>query len=713
MSQTSTTETTQCPNATAMCTGVINSKTSNLNVLLATAVVNVSDKFGFMHSCRAVLYSVSQLNFVTHSFAKKLNLCTSEDACSIVGVSSMSSTAKQLEDTIMCSRFRDYKINIKLHTVPVIVNSLPSQLVNRQDLKIPSNVQNLLADPQFHVPGPVDLLLGADIFFEIFSGERHALSEHAALNYTKLGWIVTGKVPAESNRNISTLIVNKNSALSFFVSKGNQRSLEELQAEEHFKANFSRNEYGRFVIRLPLFQDPQVLGDSLFMACKRFHNLERRLSKDNLLTRQYDEFIQEYITMGHMEPASPVKDETTYYLPHHAVIKTDSATIKLRVVFDGSAEAKSGVSLNNIMVRGPKIQKDIFNILLRFRLHRVALTADIEKMYRQVLVAPEDCNLPRIVYRLHPNEQLQEYRLKTITYGTKSASFLATRCLSELGYQHHPSSISTVICQDFYVDDLLSGSDNEEDCYLIFEELHSILGAACFPLRKWCSNSMSLLHRLPHVQEDPNFMVNLSNENDVVSALGLWWQPSIDSFRFTMKNWIPPISMTKRNILSDINSVYDPIGLITPVLIKGKVFIQQIWSQKMSWDAVLSDELRSKWIKFYSSLTFLNELVVPRLLATTSADHWELHRFCDASQHAFGACVYLRCGVHHGDADIKLYASRSRVSPLKATTIPRLELCGALLAELIAEIKEEFKKLNIKLPSCNIHLWTDSTIVFA
>ncbi|KAE9521501.1 hypothetical protein AGLY_018100, partial [Aphis glycines] len=241
-------ELTSHPNATAMCTGVANTHSSKLNVLLATAIVNICDKFGTMHSCRAVMDSGSQLNFITESFAKKLKLSEIMKSLNIIGVSSMSSSSKQLEDTTVCSRFGDYTTKITLHSLPIIVNSLPSHLVIRENLKIPNNLQNLLADPQFHVPGPIDLLLGADLFFEIFSETKVALNKHAALHHTKLGWIVTGKVLETSNSNKSSaLMVNHDSALSFFISKSNQRAMEELRAEEHFKENFCRSTNGHKV----------------------------------------------------------------------------------------------------------------------------------------------------------------------------------------------------------------------------------------------------------------------------------------------------------------------------------------------------------------------------------------------------------------------------------------------------------------------------------
>lgn len=164
-------------------------------------------------------------------------------------------------------------------------------------------------------------------------------------------------------------------------------------------------------MKLPMVQDPKVLGNSLDMAQKRFFNLERRLIKDKPLAEQYDKFISEYISLGHMELASPIIDKSTYYLTHHPVFKSDSTTTKLRVVFDGSATTKSGLSLNNIILRGPKMQPDIFNTLLRFSLDPVTLTADVEKMYRYVLVAEEDCELQRIVYLSQSDEPLRYYKL--------------------------------------------------------------------------------------------------------------------------------------------------------------------------------------------------------------------------------------------------------------------------------------------------------------
>lgn len=381
------------------------------------------------------------------------------------------------------------------------------------------------------------------------------------------------------------------------------------------------------------------------------------------------------------------------------------------MVFDGSAPASSGLSLNDILLRGPKVQPDIISIILRFRLHAVAITADVAKMYRQVLLHEDDRNLHRICYRESPDQPLQDYKLCTVTYGTKSASFLATRCLMELSRQVNNPVLQRIISEDFYVDDLLSGGQNDDQCYELHQSVSKILEKAGFPLRKWCSNSSTLMSRISTTSTEPTYRLSLTDE-DTVSTLGLSWQPSSDTFHFSLANWNPPGNMTKRSLLSDINRIYDPLGLLSPVLIKGKVFLQQLWSLKLNWDSTLSPDLQGRWIKFYSSLKTLEELSIPRRVVSDLSSNVSLHGFCDASQEAYGACIYLCSRLTNAKIQVRLLMSKSRVAPMHTTTIPRLELCGALLlSELMVEARTELARIGITVQSTDIHLWTDSTVV--
>jgi hypothetical protein len=158
-------------------------------------------------------------------------------------------------------------------------------------------------------------------------------------------------------------------------------------------------------------------------------------------------------------------DKLIFFLPHHAVFKESSTTTKTRVVFDASAKSATGISLNDILMVGPTVQQDLISLVLIFRMHMYAMTADISKIYRQIRVHPEDYNLQRILWRRSSDKPLKQYQLVTVTYGTSPASFLATRCLNQLPSEEvslYPLA-AEVTSRDMNVDDLVTGSDNLPD----------------------------------------------------------------------------------------------------------------------------------------------------------------------------------------------------------------------------------------------------------
>ncbi|XP_025419334.1 uncharacterized protein LOC112689715 [Sipha flava] len=234
----------------------------------------------------------------------------------------------------------------------------------------------------------------------------------------------------------------------------------------------SRDASGRFCVALP-FRDlfsgsdrcldslSHGLGDSRSIALKRFYNLERRLSKDRELQAAYQKFMSTYLELGHMVPAP---EPGKYFIPHHAVFKADGDVSKLRVIFDASSVFSTSRSLNDVLCTGLKLQVDLGDIVLRCRMHQYILTADIVKMYRQILIRSEDRVFQHIFWSDSPNDQLQEFQLCTITYGLNSAPYLAIRCLHDLDAQdgHHFPLAKGVLTQAAYVDDIVLGADSEE-----------------------------------------------------------------------------------------------------------------------------------------------------------------------------------------------------------------------------------------------------------
>ncbi|XP_055917594.1 uncharacterized protein LOC129949876 [Eupeodes corollae] len=204
--------------------------------------------------------------------------------------------------------------------------------------------------------------------------------------------------------------------------------------EDHFVANTKLLPIGRFEVKLPFKSSPNSLGSSFEAAKRRFLALERKISRNNNLRAMYMDFMNEYLSLGHMSPTNnEIPKFPHYFIPHQCVLRPQSTSTKLRVVFDASCKTPTQVSLNDILMVGPTIQEELFSTLLRFRTHKYAITADIAKMYRQVLIAEEHSIYQLIVWRQNASQPLQYFRLNTVTYGTSPAPFLAIRCLKMLG----------------------------------------------------------------------------------------------------------------------------------------------------------------------------------------------------------------------------------------------------------------------------------------
>lgn len=346
------------------------------------------------------------------------------------------------------------------------------------------------------------MLFGADILPSLVrphAGVEHHTGLPSALD-TQLGWIVFGSFATPNTSSLVTLTTTVESpAVADLLQKfwlveepaaPSSPTTEDQWCEEYFKNSTSRDPTGRFCVALPFchlytglhqphYTSRHRLGDSRSIALKRFFNLERRLMKDAELYAAYRKFMSTYQALGHMVPAPEPGD---YFIPHHAVLKADGDVSKLRVVFDASSASSSGRSLNDVLCTGPKLQVDLRDILLRCRTHRYILSADIVKMYRQILIRPEDRRFQHIFWRNSPNDDIIEFLLCTVTYGLNCAPYLAIRCLHELDLQdgHRFPLAKDVLTQTTYVDDIVIGSDSEE---LLLRRKKNVVGllhcAAC------------------------------------------------------------------------------------------------------------------------------------------------------------------------------------------------------------------------------------------
>nr|XP_044248843.1 uncharacterized protein LOC123002543 [Drosophila takahashii] len=424
--------------------------------------------------------------------------------------------------------------------------------------------------------------------------------------------------------------------------------------------------------------------------------------------------MNEYEALGHMKQVHRTEIPANhYFIPHHCVLKPESSTTKLRVVFDASCKTTSNKSLNDILYAGPTVQSELFAILLRFRTHKYVFTADIEKMYRQVWIHPDDQYHQLIVWRMNPSDDLKYYRLKTVTYGTTSAPFLATKCLdylSEKAKDQFPLG-SSALKHDFYVDDCLTGANSVAEAVQIQKELNKILLPSGFKLRKWCSNNGQILTDVPEADTIKTVKLDETLKHYSVKTLGLVWMPQRDQLCGRSQKSEASI-ITKRVVSSESAQIFDPLGLFAPVVVKAKIFMQTLWTLNLSWDDELPQELQNDWKNYRSDLQALNSMQIPRHIYNEKVPvHQEVHTFVDASERAYGAAVYIRATYKNNQISVRLLCSKSRVAPSAKETLPRLELCAALLgAELTHRVR---KDLRLPIEKASGYFWTDSTVVLS
>ena len=324
----------------------------------------------------------------------------------------------------------------------------------------------------------------------------------------------------------------------------------------------------------------------------------------------------------------------------------------------------------------------------------------------------DDRKLQRILRRRTAEEPLRTYELSTVTYGTASAPYLATRCLQQLAEDESKdfSLVPETLTNNFYVDDALCGANTIEDALRLQQGLMALLGREGFHLRKFCASHPSIFEEVPPDCREMEVPTEPDSDEDI-KTLGLLWHPLSDQFLISKGTCAqnlrePTTSPVSKRISSIVAAIFDPLGLISPVVVVYKIFMQQLWLHKLDWDDQLPAELLKEWIDMYLRLSQVNEITVDRLvLAKRQPTEIQLHGFCDSTEKAYGACLYLRSVNQQGEVTTKLLCSKSRVAPVKKITLPRLELCGALL--LAQLIQKTVPALNLKID--RILLWTDST----
>lgn len=696
---------------------LIASVTGPGKILLGTAIALIADYSGHLQPIRVLIDPCAHFSLITAECARRLGLtwqATRQRPCGAGEVA-----VPNVKGTLHCklhSRL-DPELHIPLDplVVSVITGNLPLVPLSPQ-LSSPIKDQ-ALADPGYWKPGPIDFLLGNDVFMSILQGNVQKIHDNFGILNTIFGSVLMGNTdfPLAASQGYCLSIVDSplsDELMSRFwemeqVERASiQSSVDEC--EEHFSRTHYRDSTGRYVVSLPFkpgFEEiAGSLSDSKHMALKRFRLLEGKFAKNPIIKEKYSQFMHEYEELSHMSKSSV---DPVYTIPHHAVFRPDDPDKKVRVVFDASMKTSVG-SLNDWLLPGPKLQKDVADIIMGFRQHLIGITTDLVKMFRQVLVAPEDRRFQTAWWRPSPTDDPVIYELNTVTYGLTSSAFQANRVLKQLASDegHAFPSAARVLNEDIYVDDALFGADSVQGSLRLKEELVALLAKGQFVTHKWKSNSPDFLR---HSAEPSSGEVSLSKDDfQCTKILGMSWNPVEDVFFYEVK---PPGNVvTKRGILSVIARLYDPLGFLAPITFLAKCLLQRLWAANLGWDEPPDRIVTQLWIEFSSNLHRLSEIKIPRYCLALAATKCHLLCFCDASQKGYAAVIYLRVLCPRSGVKVFLLKCKTRVAPLKTVSIPRLELCAAfLLTKLFLSVHPLLGKVS----ALDVLFFTDSTIVLS
>lgn len=461
-------------------------KSEKKGVLLPTAIVHCYDKNGAIVKLRALIDQCSQASLITENGAQLLQASKKQLDVPITAVGDVI-TATTRHFINLNFNAKNSKVETEALVLKKISRKQPAEFLQKDDRW--THLQQLnLADPEYFVPSDIDLLLGGDVWDDIvLTGLYRSRKGSPVATNTRLGWILNGKVP-QSNQETSifTLQVNENEP-NESIDQHLQKfwEIEEVQpiqsepaeavnkCEQFYNKTTSRDETGRYQVRLPFINQFPTIGKSRNIAIAQLFNLERKFRQDPGLKKQYAANIHEYFEENHIEQVvsrendhkvniDGIETYTCAYLPHHAVIKTTCSTTKCRVVFNASRTTTNGMTLNQSLLAGPTIQNDIVSILLRWRRYQYVISGDVARMYRQIRMHPKDSEYQRIVWRENEYEPIRDYKLTTVTFGTTSAPFAAIRTIHQLADDEctsYPKAASRAK-RDFYVDDFFFGQQH-------------------------------------------------------------------------------------------------------------------------------------------------------------------------------------------------------------------------------------------------------------
>ena len=694
---------------------------SSAGISLQVLNAIIKDREGRPHQVKVLLDQGSNVTLCTEDLVKDLHLSGKPSDIKINTISGSSAYHSREYDMEITSMDADCTLQLRkvfsMKNLPCVSATIPDARGIRKwphlkDVEIPKYTQN-----------DISLLIGVDHpdAFKIRDIREGESGSPYAVKYP-LGWTIIGPLTEAERKNHHThFIVADSQSLEEQMSKlwssdfkdvPSSRlamSIDDEKALKIMTDTAHLDQDNHWTIRLPWKTDPPPLENNRLLAENRLKYLQRKFKKNQAYQNGYVQKLNTYIENGFAKRVSPDDDESKipkYYLPHHGVVHPQKKT--LRVVFDCSAKY-NGISLNDCLLQGPDHLNSLIGVLLRFREDQIALSSDVEAMFHQVRVAKCDQNALRFLWFADGDvaKSVVEYKMSVHLFGATSSPSVccfALRMTAEYFKDSCSKLAFNAINRNFYMDDLLKSVASKKIAMNLITELSSILSKGGFRLTKWMCNETEVLEHIP-LCERAKGLKDL--EGTVERTLGVTWNVDEDSFYFRIEVQEKP--MTRRGILSEVASYYDPCGFAAPAILAAKRLLQEMSVRECHWDDELPEDLKVRWVQWKTAMKCLKNERIPRRFSQNSQEVIErqVHVFSDASEVGYSAVAYLRQRDAAGTIQVVFLMGKSRLAPVKTVSIPRLELSGATLSTQVALFICE--ELGFQLDK--VFYWTDSMTV--
>ena len=723
------------------------------DVLLQLQMIRVRNKEGGTEEANVLWDAGSTLSFITFKKAESLKLKGCKEIK--LHIEKVGGVTEEIISQEFKVRFVDSN-GVDVEMTLLGIEKISSEVAVIND-KVLNRMFPKIDDLKRPNQGEIECLIGYD--YANFHPVKEMAMKHLLLLKNRFGHLVGGRHPAVTEDTKQLLIrgsvnrIQRISVENFYEIEqlgincsprcgsckcgkcqpgGKEMTIKEEREFNQIKSGLHYDEEKeKWTATYPWIKNPSNLVNNKTAVLGALKSCERRLKRDEVSATKYQEQMEDMQRREVCRKISEAEIENyngpIHYIPHHEVLKPESESTPVRIVFNSSANFQ-GQNLNDYLAKGPDMLNNLAGVLLRFRENYIGFSGDISKMFHSIGITERDQMMHLFLWRdLDERRYPETYAIQVVNFGDRPSGAIALAALRETAnkFKEEFPTASECVKKNSYMDDILDSTDDISEAVSITTDMTTLLKKGSFIIKEWNISHKDKEHDL-NEQEMPEI-----NERSEGKALGMYWNIKLDQLKFKCKlnfsekvrkqktgpNLSPndikgrvPI-LTKRKILSQVNGIYDPLGLVAPFIVKAKIMLRKLWMIKdIDWDDHIPDEDQKAWEKFFEESGDLEKIKFKRCMKPADAvGSPMLTIFSDASQDAYGAVAYTSWKTINGSYKTSLIMSKTRITPIKIKDIVKLELAAAVLSKRL----RDFITKESRYPFLSVIHIVDSEIVKA